>query len=114
MSQQDSAHKTSAPVFHTGQVLTVAAGHFVHDLYSSFLAPGFGRGPDDLLSSPRGASKREDLQFHVRLARNDRDTKANFLTKSGVSPRHHKGRQGLAGEKKVATIIADCFFFVGC
>jgi FSR family fosmidomycin resistance protein-like MFS transporter len=29
----------SSPLFQTGQVLTVAAGHFVHDLFSSFLAP---------------------------------------------------------------------------
>ncbi|MDY6836398.1 MAG: MFS transporter [Thermodesulfobacteriota bacterium] len=38
MSKPEPA-ETSYSAFQTSQVLTVAAGHFVHDLYSSFLAP---------------------------------------------------------------------------
>ncbi|MDY6989182.1 MAG: MFS transporter [Thermodesulfobacteriota bacterium] len=38
MSEPGRSERSSS-AFQTGQVLTVAAGHFVHDLYSSFLAP---------------------------------------------------------------------------
>ena len=42
MAEAPAARQTSAPVadtFQTGQVLTIAGGHFVHDIFTSFLAP---------------------------------------------------------------------------
>ena len=39
MTKARSDEKTHPSVFETPQVLTVAAGHFVHDVFSSFLAP---------------------------------------------------------------------------
>jgi len=38
MSELERSERSTS-AFQTSQVLTVAAGHFVHDLYSSFLAP---------------------------------------------------------------------------
>jgi FSR family fosmidomycin resistance protein-like MFS transporter len=39
MAKVHSDENTPLPVFQSPQVLTVAAGHFVHDVFSSFLAP---------------------------------------------------------------------------
>jgi FSR family fosmidomycin resistance protein-like MFS transporter len=39
MAKAHSDENTPLPVFQSSQVLTVAAGHFVHDVFSSFLAP---------------------------------------------------------------------------
>lgn len=39
MLESQSDHKTPDPTFQTSHVLTVAGGHFVHDVFSSFLAP---------------------------------------------------------------------------
>ncbi len=42
MAEAPAARQTSVPVadtFQTGQVLTIAGGHFVHDIFTSFLAP---------------------------------------------------------------------------
>jgi len=39
MTKAQSDEKNHSSVFETPQVLTVAAGHFVHDVFSSFLAP---------------------------------------------------------------------------
>jgi FSR family fosmidomycin resistance protein-like MFS transporter len=42
MAEAPAARQTFAPVadtFQAGQVLTIAGGHFVHDIFTSFLAP---------------------------------------------------------------------------
>ena len=42
MAQAIDAKQTSAPItgtFQTGQVLTIAGGHLIHDIFTSFLAP---------------------------------------------------------------------------
>ena len=39
MAKPQSDEKTHLSAFQTPQVLTVASGHFVHDVFSSFLAP---------------------------------------------------------------------------
>src|SRR5512143_645051 len=42
MAEATLGHPTSAPAaesFQTGRVLTVAGGHLIHDIFTSFLAP---------------------------------------------------------------------------
>ncbi|MBW1744737.1 MAG: MFS transporter [Deltaproteobacteria bacterium] len=39
MSSSGTTRNTFSARFETGQVLTVASGHFVHDVFTSFLAP---------------------------------------------------------------------------
>lgn len=39
MSKPEPVQQVSSPVFQTAPVLTVSAGHFIHDVFSSFLSP---------------------------------------------------------------------------